>query len=125
MQYGFWKLFQSVTNFRLVCLLPIVAYAYILFFLTHVLGDMKNLKKMACFYQYYTYIYIYGLFNTTEIQYKLFPTLICPENIWVWERDTWNYSQFLFNNIQLYVLTMIINESSYMKFIFTLLTVSR
>ena len=58
MQYGFWELFQSVTNFRLVCLLPIVVCTYILFFLTHVLGDMKNLKKkLVCFYQYYIYIW--------------------------------------------------------------------
>jgi hypothetical protein len=97
MQYGFWELFQSVTNFRLVCLLPIVAFTYILFFLTHVLGYMKNLRK-----NWFVFInIIYGLFNTTEIQYKLFPTLICPEKIWVWERHAWNHSQFLFNNIQL------------------------
>jgi hypothetical protein len=100
MQYGFWELFQSVTNFRLVCLLPIVACTYILFFLTHVLGDMKNLKKKNWFV-FINIIYVYGLFNTTEIQYQLFPTLIYRENIWVWERDTWNHSQFLFNNIQL------------------------
>ena len=35
------------------------------------------------------------------------------------------HSQFLFNNIQLYVLTRIINESSYGIFIVTLLSVSR
>jgi hypothetical protein len=27
---------------------------------------------------------IYALFNTTEIQYQLFPPLIYPENIWWW-----------------------------------------
>jgi hypothetical protein len=65
----FKSYFMSVTNFRIACLLPIVAYTYILSFLTHVLGDMKNLK---CFFNNF----IYGLFNTTEIKYKLFPKLI-------------------------------------------------
>ena len=65
------------------------------------------------------------LFNTTEIKYKLFPKLIYPENIQDWKRGTWNHSQFLFNNIQLKVLTRIINESSCGIFTVTLLGVSR
>ena len=36
----FESYFISVTNFRLVCLLPIVAYSYVLSVLTHVLGDI-------------------------------------------------------------------------------------
>jgi hypothetical protein len=66
MQYGFWELFQSVTNFRLVCLLPIVAYTYILFFFVHVLGYMKNLKNKIGLFLSILYIYIYIFVYTSE-----------------------------------------------------------
>ena len=40
----FESYFICVTNFKLVCLLPIVAYTYVPLFLTHMLVDMKKLK---------------------------------------------------------------------------------
>ena len=48
------RYFISVANFKTVCLHPIVAYAYVLSFLTHVLGDMKNLK---CFFLLLLYMH--------------------------------------------------------------------
>ena len=52
----FESYFISVANFKTVCLHPIVTYTYVLSFLTHVLGDMKNLF----FYHYYICIIQYN-----------------------------------------------------------------
>ena len=68
----FESYFMSVSN--VTCLFT----SYIVSFLTHVLGGMKNLK---CFF-FINFIYgIILLFNTTEIKYTLFPKLIYSENI--------------------------------------------
>jgi hypothetical protein len=108
----------SVTNFRLVCWLPIVAYTYICTFVFDPrVGRYENSKKKRVL----IINNIYRLFNTMKIQNILFKTLFYPENIWVLKRDTWNHSQFLFNNFN----NDIINHSNHRIFIFTLLTVSR
>jgi hypothetical protein len=68
----------TTTNFRLICLLPIVAYTYICTFVFDPrVGRYEN-SKMVLF----LFInIIYGLFNTTEIPNILFKTLFYPENI--------------------------------------------
>ena len=58
-------------------LLPIVANTYIYTFVFDPRVERYK-KKMFCF----LFInIIYGLFNTTEMQYRLFKTLTYPENI--------------------------------------------
>ena len=49
------------------------------FVLTHVLGDMKNLKCCGVFFWFF--VIIYGNILSTEIKYTLLPKLIYPDNI--------------------------------------------
>ena len=79
-EYGFWESFHkyiSVSNFNLVCLLPI----YFRFWPTR-----SEVKILKCFYFSFINI-IYGLLNTIEIQNRLFKTLFYPENIWVLKKE--------------------------------------
>jgi hypothetical protein len=118
MNTDFESQFISVNTFRLVCLLPIVAYTYICTFVFDPRVGRYEKSKMFLF----LFInIIYGLFNTTEIQNILFKTLSYPiQKIFeFWKRDTWNHSQFLFSNFN----KDIINHSNHRIFIFTLLTV--
>ena len=120
MNTDFESQFISVNTFRLVCLLPIVAYTCICTFVFDPRVGRYEKSKMFLF----LFInIIYGLFNTTEIQNILHKTLSYPiQKIFeFWKRDTWNHSQFLFNNFN----KDIINHSNHMIFIFTLLTMCR
>ena len=118
MNTDFESQFISVNTFRLVCLLPIVAYTYICTFVFD--PRVGRYEKYKMFLFLFINI-IYGLFNTTEIQNILFKTLSYPiQKIFeFWKRDTWNHSQFLFSNFN----KDIINHSNHRIFIFTLLTV--
>jgi hypothetical protein len=112
--------FISVNNFRLVCLLPIAAYTYICTFVFDPRVGRYEKSKMFLF----LFInIIYELFNTTKIQNILLKTLSYPiQKIFeFWKRDTWNHSQFLFNNFN----KDIINHSNHRIFIFTLLTMCK
>jgi hypothetical protein len=60
-----------VSNFDLFNLLPIYTFV-----LTHVLGDMKNLKCWV----FFIINIIYEIILSTEIKYTLFPKLIYPDN---------------------------------------------
>ena len=120
MNTDFESQFISVNNIRLVCLLPIVAYTYICTFVFDPRVGRYEKSKMFLF----LFInIIYGLFNTTEIQNILLKTLSYPiQKIFeFWKRDTWNHSQFVFNNFN----KDIINHSNHRIFIFTLLTVCK
>ena len=78
MNTDFESQFISVNTFRLVCLLPIVAYTYIFTFVFDPRVGRYEKSKMFLF----LFInIIYGLFNTTKIQHILFKTLSYPENI--------------------------------------------
>ena len=75
MNTDFESQFISVNTFRLVCLLPIVAYTYICTFVFDPRVGRYEKSKMFLF----LFInIIYGLFNTTEIQNILFKTLSYP-----------------------------------------------
>jgi hypothetical protein len=78
MKAEFESHFISFTNFRLVCLLPIIAYTYICTFAfdPHVVSYEKSKMFLFLFINI-----IYGLFNTTEIQNILLKTLSYPETI--------------------------------------------
>ena len=78
MNTDFESQFISVNNFRLVCLLPIVAYTYICTFVFDLRLGRYEKSKM---FLYLLINIIYGLFNTTELQNILFKTLFYPENI--------------------------------------------
>ena len=71
--------FKSITtSFRLFCLLLIVAYTYLCTFVFD--PRVGRYEKSKMFWFLFINI-IYGLFNTTDMQYGLFKTLIYPENI--------------------------------------------
>ena len=65
MNTDFESHFISVTNFRLVCLLPIVAYTYIC---TLVFDPRVGRYERSKMFSFLFINIIYGLFNTTEIQ---------------------------------------------------------
>ena len=68
----FESYFKSVSNFRLVCLLPV----YFRFW-----PPCWEIWKKKCFFNINIIYGIILLFNTTEITYTLFSKLIYPENI--------------------------------------------
>ena len=78
MKADFESHFISFTNFRLVCLLPIIAYTYICTFVFD--PRVVSYEKSKRFWFLFINI-IYGLFNITEIQNILFKTLFYPETI--------------------------------------------
>jgi hypothetical protein len=81
---NFERYFMSVSNFRLVCLLPI----YFRFWPTcWEVWTIQNVCFFVClfsflffFYQYYIWDYINLSFNTTEITYTLFTNYIAATN---------------------------------------------
>jgi hypothetical protein len=118
MKTNFESHFISVTNFRLVCLLPIVAYTYICTFVCDPRVRRYEHSKNVLFCLSILYM-DYSIQQRYKIYYLKHYSI--QKIFEFWKRDTWNHSQLLFNNFN----KDTINHSNHRIFIFTLLTVSR